>query len=70
MEIEGHCIDIDVHLYKIMARTEGKIIEGDYKTITEVTLGEKIIEVKIIEIEEEVEITADTYRDNYRDNYR
>ena len=48
-ETEGHCIEVEVYLEKIMARSLGKIIEGDCKIITEMTVGEKAIEVKIIE---------------------
>ena len=48
LETEGHCIEIEVDLNKIMARILGKIVEADHKTITEITLGEIAIEVKII----------------------
>ena len=65
VEIEGHCTEVEVDLDKIMARTLGKIIEGELGTIIEMTLGEKIIIVKIIETEVEVETIAGTYRENY-----
>ena len=38
LETEGHCIEVEVDLDKIMARFLGKIIGGDDKTITEMTL--------------------------------
>ena len=46
---------------QIIARTLGKIMEGEHKTITEMTLEEKIIVGKIIEIE----VDAETIRDMY-----
>ena len=48
-----------------MAGILGKIIEGDHKTIIAMALGEKITEVKIIEIETKVETITENYRDNY-----
>ena len=58
VEIEGYHTEVEFD--KIMARILGRIIVGDHKTITEMNLGEKIIEVKIIEIEVEVETIAGT----------
>ena len=55
VEIEGHCIVVEVDLDKIMTGILGNIIEGDCKTFIETTRGEKITEDKIIEIEVEVE---------------
>ena len=43
-----------------MARSLGKIMERDCKTIREMTIGEKMIEVKIIEIEVEIETIIET----------
>ena len=53
VEKEGHHIEVEVYVDKIMARILGKIIEGKCTTITEMTLGEIAIEVKIMEIEVE-----------------
>ena len=53
VETEGHCIEVD--LDKIMARILGKKIEGDHRAITEMTLEEITMEVKIIEKEVEAE---------------
>ena len=44
-------IEVEVDLHKIMDKITERIMEGDHKTITEMTLGEEIIERhKIIEV--------------------
>ena len=60
VEIDGHCIEVEVDLDKIVARIIDKIIEADHKTLMEMTLGQIITEVKIIEIEVEVETVTGT----------
>ena len=60
VEIEEHCIEVEVDLDKIMARILGKIIEGACKATIEMTLGVEITEVKIIEIEVKVQTIPET----------
>ena len=62
VETEGYHIGVEVDLDRTMARISGKIIEGDHRAITEMTLGEIFIEVKIIEIDMEVEMVTETIK--------
>ena len=59
VEIEEHHTEVGVDLNNIMTRISGKIIEEDHKTITEMTLGEKITDIRIIEIEVIVEMITE-----------
>ena len=62
MELGEHHIEIEVDLYKIMARTIGRVVEKDHSTltITEMTLGEditgrcKITEIRSTEVDTEL----------------
>ena len=60
IETEGHYIELKVDSDKIMARSLGRTIEGDHRTVTEMMWGVIAIEVKIIEIEAEAETVTET----------
>ena len=60
----GEChLEVEADLYKTMDRITDRIIEGDHKTVIEITSGEEIIERC-------KNYRGQNYRSGCRDNYR
>ena len=67
VEIEGHHIEVEVGLDKIMARILAKIIEGDCKTITVMIFIRENYRGQNYRNRSR---NRNNYKDNYRDDYR